>query len=62
MKKFTQIGIFGLKINHLATLTERCAARLPDGIFTHQKSVLGKILEDPWDEKCLICFLPFGTF
>jgi hypothetical protein len=27
--KFTQIGIFGLKINHLATLVVCSAARLP---------------------------------
>jgi hypothetical protein len=40
-QKFTQIGIFGLKIYHLATLILVPGAGLPDGTFSNQKSQFG---------------------
>jgi hypothetical protein len=55
----TQIGIFGLKIYHLATLLSFgrkvfeqivwvfCKSGLPDGIFSNRKSQFGEILLDP---------------
>jgi hypothetical protein len=65
---FTQIGIFGLKICHLATLILPriefllpSNAGLPDGIFSYQRSRFWRVLA-PWDVKCWYILRPFGIF
>jgi hypothetical protein len=67
--KFTQIGIFGLKTNHLATLAKRefecrgCPTPgLPDGWFSNQKSQIWVNFGGPLNGKCWYILCSFGIF